>query len=70
MHLVRLHRERSPQALAARGGVTAPWRSMIEHGRHAPRAFTLQGLAQALGVSSEYVLGLSETSMPTTARAS
>lgn len=47
--------------LAERIGVQQPWISEMEHGRQGPvSANTLLHLARALGVSTEYLLGLSD----------
>lgn len=64
---IRLQREAQglqQKVLAWRVGITASALSQIERGHVDPKAFTLTCIAQALGVSTDYLHGLSNDPAP------
>jgi XRE family transcriptional regulator, fatty acid utilization regulator len=64
---IRMHRARlrlSQTALGERVGLSANAVSQLEKGEVEPRAVHLKALAKALGVSSDYLLGLTRQSDP------
>lgn len=61
IRILRIRQDLSQKTLARRAGLTAPGLCQIEHDQHDPKAETLKCLAQALGVSSDYLLGLTES---------
>lgn len=60
IRLVRIAQGWTQKALAQRAGITAPDLCQIEREHIEPRAFTLRCLAEALEVTSDYLLGLCE----------
>jgi transcriptional regulator with XRE-family HTH domain len=57
---IRMHRARlrlSQGELAAKVGISLTWMNSIERGHADPRAAHLKKIAQALGVSADYLLG-------------
>jgi transcriptional regulator with XRE-family HTH domain len=57
---VRLFRGLSQQTLAERAGISQPQLSKIERNVSAPRYSTIYRLADALGVTPEWLLGLED----------
>lgn len=64
IRLIRQAQHLSQKALAWRVGITAPALSQIETGHVEPRTFTLTCLADALGVSMDYLAGRTDTPIP------
>ena len=58
VYRARVESELTQADLAARIGVHSTWVSNIECGRRTPSALSLVSLAEALGVSSDTLLGL------------
>lgn len=56
---LRLHLHQN--VVAERAGLTGPGLSKLEHDHNAPSAMSLVCLAQVLGVTTDYLLGLVET---------
>lgn len=57
--IARIERGISQQELAQRTGLRQSHVSLIENDRHDPSASAVRALAQALDVSTDYLLGLS-----------
>ena len=57
---IRMHRARlrlSQKELAEKVGISLTWMNSIECGHADPRASHLKGIAKALGVTTDYLLG-------------
>jgi len=66
MHRARLHL--SQGELAHKVGISLTWMNSIECGHADPRAMHLKGIADALGVSADYLVGLTDDPTPATKR--